>query len=253
MSIRGCHGGSDCKKSWRAVPRRNRAATYLAKRDGPRAIEQPSRSIFRVGCEGANIWHAAFRGNKQPPLSRYLSLPAWDQAMGPGVRPAPARPRAATRWCLSGMSASVGLTADEFLHHSGRGERPTNGAPASLGVDRGAGNGTEGYGARDDAMLVENTVSGETEQRMAGQASISLGQCLVGRGPLEVQVALEVQVGQDVDGRGEDESGRTRRRCPGGMGKHQDAHDAQLPLIRAVKVNGGHHLAAPGCHHDGDI
>lgn len=39
----------------------------------------------------------------------------------------------------------------------------------------------------------------------------------------------------------------------GGMGKHQDAHDAKLPLIRAVKVNGGHHLAAPGWHHDGDI
>lgn len=39
----------------------------------------------------------------------------------------------------------------------------------------------------------------------------------------------------------------------GGMGKHQDAHDAKPPLIRAVKVNGGHHLAAPGWHHDGDI
>lgn len=42
-------------------------------------------------------------------------------------------------------------------------------------------------------------------------------------------------------------------RWNGKMGKHQDAHDAKLPLIRAVKVNGGHHLAAPGWHHDGDI
>ena len=39
------------------------------------------------------------------------------------------------------------------------------------------------------------------------------------------------------------------------MGEHPEAHEAKLPLIRAVNlnVNGGHYLAAPGCHHDGDM